>query len=149
MDSLPQVVVSWPTDMPDLPPLDVLVVDDEPAVARLVQVVLEREGLVVDSAHDGLAALRMLSERDVHVVLTDFTMPEIDGLELVRRAERSGSRAAYLVMSAYLESQAAAALCAEPAVAGLLGKPFQLTELLADVRAVLASRRARPEAPRC
>ena len=128
--------------MPLQPALDVLVVDDEPAVARLLAAVLEREGLAVDAVHDARAALELLARRTVHVVLTDYTMPEVNGLELVRRAEQRGVSAAYLVMSAFLEPPVAAALCAEPAVAGVVGKPFQLSELVADVRAALGARQA-------
>jgi len=119
----------------------VLVVDDDLAVARLVRVVLEREGLRVDHVLDATQALGMLESRRCHVVLTDYTMPEMNGLELVRAFDSRGVQAAFLIMSAFLEPPVALEVCSEPAVAGIIGKPFERTELVRDVRAALAARR--------
>lgn len=121
-------------------PRDVLVVDDDPAVARLVKAVLDRDGLAVDVAGDAAAALDALARLEYRLVLTDLTMPEVGGLELVRAAEQRGHRVPFLVMSAYLDPERESALCAEPAVAGIVRKPFELALLQCDVRAVLSAR---------
>jgi two-component system KDP operon response regulator KdpE len=125
------------TESPAPAPLDVLVVDDDPAVARLVRVVLEREGLVVEHAHGAAEARRLLASRECRVVLTDYTMPDVNGLELVRSFEASGVRAAFLVMSAFLDQPVVHEICAEPAVAGMIRKPFELKELVRDVHSAL------------
>lgn len=127
------------TTSPEPSPLDVLVVDDDPAVARLVRVVLEREGLQVEHAHDAAAAREMLANRTCKVVLTDYTMPDVHGLDLVRSLEASGVRAAFLVMSAFLEQPVVHEICAEAAVAGMIRKPFELKELVRDVRAAMGA----------
>jgi CheY-like chemotaxis protein len=114
--------------------LDVLVVDDDPAVARLVRVMLEREGLVVGHAHDAAEACEILGRQPCRVVLTDYTMPDVNGLELVRRLDARGVRSAFLVMSAFLEPAVVDEICCEPAVAGMIRKPFELKELVLDVR---------------
>jgi DNA-binding NtrC family response regulator len=128
---------------PDQTPsvLDVLVVDDDPAVARLVRVVLEREGLQVEHVLDAAQATEFLGGRSCHVVLTDYTMPGVNGLEMLQNLESDGVQAAFLVMSAFLEPEVMAALCAEPAVAGVITKPFELSDLVLDVRAVLEARK--------
>ncbi len=114
--------------------LDVLVVDDDPAVARLVRVILEREGLVVGHAHDAAEACEILERQPCGVVLTDYTMPDVNGLELVRKLDAQGVRSAFLVMSAFLEPGVVDEICCEPAVAGMIRKPFELKELVLDVR---------------
>jgi DNA-binding response OmpR family regulator len=115
----------------------VLVVDDDASVASLVAAVLRREGLEVETAADGEAALRRLDAGLPELVLTDMTMPGLSGLQLARAAEAAGHRVPFLVMSAFLEPEAERALLEEPAVGGLLRKPFDLARLVRDVHAVL------------
>lgn len=63
----------------------VLIVDDDAAVLRVTALVVRSLGFQVLTAEDGAAALRVLAERDpeVHVVLTDLNMPDLDGRSLV------------------------------------------------------------------
>src|SRR5215470_13157115 len=65
----------------------VLVVDDEPQIPRLVGLLLG-DGYHVDSALSATDALSRLEDTPYDVVLTDLAMPELDGIELVRRARR-------------------------------------------------------------
>ncbi len=120
----------------------VLVVDDDPAVARMVAAVLARQGAVVEVAHDGGEALARLARGPVDAVLTDLTMPGMSGLALVRAAEAAGHRMPFLVMSAFLDPETETRLCAEAGVAGVLRKPFEIARLQRDVAALL--RRAAP-----
>ena len=62
-----------------------LVVDDEPNITELVSLGLRYEGFDVSSAHDGRGALRAVRELKPELVILDVTMPDIDGLEVVRR----------------------------------------------------------------
>jgi CheY-like chemotaxis protein len=117
----------------------VLVVDDDPSVARLVRAVLEREGLPTELAPDGPAALQRLQRGGIALVLTDMTMPGMTGLELVRAAEARGLTTPFLLMSAFLDVETERTLFAEPAIAGVLRKPFELGRLLSDVQALLAA----------
>ena len=63
----------------------VLVVDDDPGVRYTLREILEAEGLAVDEAADGAAALARLDQAFAPLVLTDLRMPGLDGLELLRR----------------------------------------------------------------
>ena len=67
----------------------VLLVEDDPALRRYLEVVLQRAGYVVLSAGDGLEAMRFLLSTQVDVVVTDALMPNLDGYELCRFVRNS------------------------------------------------------------
>ncbi len=73
----------------------VLLVEDDPALRRYLQVVLERAGYVVVSAGDGLEAMKFLLAGGVDVIVTDALMPNLDGYELCRFV-RSSEHLAHL-----------------------------------------------------
>lgn len=114
-----------------MPTARILVVDDEPMIARLASTMLEQEGYEVFtaiSARDALAAAG--NEQPIDLVLSDFLMPEMNGLELVRKfMERSPGTAA-LLMSGYLGSYCDLDM-------PVLQKPFSATVLLSMVKQAL------------
>ncbi|MES2464866.1 MAG: response regulator [Armatimonadota bacterium] len=61
----------------------ILVVDDEPNVVRLIQMHLKRHGYQVETAHSGRQALAKIKANRPDLLITDWTMPEMDGLELL------------------------------------------------------------------
>jgi CheY-like chemotaxis protein len=101
-----------------------LVVEDEPAVRRLVSIVLEELGCRVLTAPDAEAALELLATARPDLVLADVRLPGMDGIELARRLKRAPhlARVPVLLMSA----------CGEPPHHdgdGFLPKPFDLEQL--------------------
>jgi two-component system OmpR family response regulator len=117
-------------------PTRVLVVDDEPNITELVSIGLRYEGFDVSSAHDGRGALRAVRELKPELVILDVTMPDIDGLEVVRRmrAENIWMPVIFLTARDAVEDK----------IAGLtvggddyIAKPFSLDELVARVRAMV------------
>lgn len=70
-------------DEPLAMPLRVLVVDDEPLILRVFSRALSRAGMVAQTASTGAAALAALDQAEVDVVVTDISMPEMDGVELL------------------------------------------------------------------
>ncbi|MBK6848869.1 MAG: sigma-54-dependent Fis family transcriptional regulator [Proteobacteria bacterium] len=64
----------------------VLVADDEPSLRRVLGSIIQREGHRVVTASDGQAALTALRKGEVHTIITDLRMPQLDGMELLRRA---------------------------------------------------------------
>lgn len=67
-----------------------LLVEDHPQLREILHVQLERRGYLVFSAENASAAMRLLDEIDsIQAVITDFHMPDMDGLELARRIRRS------------------------------------------------------------
>ncbi|MBF0531455.1 MAG: response regulator, partial [Deltaproteobacteria bacterium] len=64
----------------------VLVVDDEPAIREVISEYLKMEGYQVETADDGLQAIDILSQHEFDVVVTDLSMPNLDGFGLMRKA---------------------------------------------------------------
>ena len=123
---------------PDAYQFTILIVDDEPEVLNLLGRVLKAEGCRVLSAHDGRAALRVSREYSgvIEAVITDLSMPKLDGLELRKRIsdERPGIRV--LLMSGYVFSV--------PDGTPLVRKPLDLVAVHQLVRDLLDSaKRAR------
>jgi DNA-binding NtrC family response regulator len=81
------------------PTKSVLVVDDEPHIPRLVTALLG-EGYRVEPARSAAEALARLEDTPFDVVLTDLAMPEMDGIELIRRARRRDPDTPFVVLTA-------------------------------------------------
>jgi len=114
----------------------VLVVEDEPRMATLLQRGLGEEGYAVDVAHDGTDGLWLGTEQDYDAIVLDVMLPGIDGLEVCRRLRAADRWAPILLLTARL--------AVEDRVHGLdagaddyLTKPFSFAELAARVRALV------------
>lgn len=81
--------------------LSVLIVDDNASMARSLTDVLEARGYQVYSATSGAAALAILREHPVHVLLTDVIMPDMNGVELYRATRQSQPSLVTIFMTAY------------------------------------------------
>ena len=117
-------------------PTRVLVVDDEPNITELVSIGLRYEGFDVSSAHDGRGALRAVRELKPELVILDVTMPDIDGLEVVRRMRAENIWMPVIFLTA---RDAVGDKIAGLTVGGddYIAKPFSLDELVARVRAMV------------
>jgi CheY-like chemotaxis protein len=84
-------------------PIDVVVCDDVAELRGLFRVELEQDGdiRVVGEAEDGRAALQMVAELPPDVLLLDLSMPDMDGLEVLVRLKRLGTRVRVVVCSGY------------------------------------------------
>ena len=76
----------------------VLLVEDDPALRRYLEVVLDRAGYAVLSAGDGLEAMKFLLSTRVDVIVTDALMPNLDGYELCRFVRKSAHLAHLLII---------------------------------------------------
>jgi DNA-binding NtrC family response regulator len=125
--------------MPSAPRSRVLVVDDEPNMCRSLAIVLSEEGRYeVDTATSGAAALPKLERVDL--VLTDLSMPGMDGLELLRRTKEASPETPVVLMTAYSTVQSAVEAMKGGAFEYLI-KPFANEELLSVVESALKLRR--------
>lgn len=117
----------------------VLVVDDQPEVAELVQAVLEDDGYVVDAVHSGQAALDRLQRAVYDLVVCDVRMPDVDGMAISRAiAQLVPPRPIVLFMTGYGDGPTESeALPASAAV--VLAKPLGIDALLERVRRLLKS----------
>ena len=121
---------------------NVLVVDDDPFIARLLEIELRAAGYDVRVAADGVQALEAAQERCPDLVLADVMMPNMDGFELTRRLRQDARTATVSVIM--LTARGLSADKLEGFSVGAddyIVKPFDTPELLARIRGVL--RRAR------
>ncbi|NLT56983.1 MAG: response regulator transcription factor [Actinomycetales bacterium] len=126
---------------PDGSGIRVLVVDDEPTISDLLAMALRYEGCVVRTAADGTQALREATDFDPDAVVLDIMLPDLHGLEILRRLRSEKPSVPVLFLTARDS--------VEDRVAGLTAggddyvtKPFSLEEVIARVRALV--RRAVP-----
>src|SRR3954463_3530860 len=81
--------------------MDIIVIDDEPAIRQIMAAHLIRAGYRVLQAANGLDAFEMLSKGDVDVAICDIKMPGISGIELVRRARAAGIAPGFIMTPAF------------------------------------------------
>ena len=113
----------------------VLVVEDDGAVSNLVSTALTAHGYEVVTAVSGGDALRKMSESSPEVVLLDLGLPDIDGVEVIRRV-RSWTSTPIIVVSARGDERDK--ICAlDTGADDYLTKPFSVGELLARIRTAL------------
>jgi len=122
----------------------VLVVEDHAELAETVAIGLRREGMAVDVALDGAAALRRAAVYGYDVIVLDRDLPEVHGDQVCEQLVEQGGRARVLMLTA--------SAGIEDRVTGLslgaddyLPKPFAFAELVARIRAL--ARRAQPATP--
>jgi DNA-binding NtrC family response regulator len=121
-----------------------LVVDDDAGVRYTLREILESEGLEVDEAADGAAALERVESLQPDLVLTDLRMPRLDGMEVLRRlASRSPAPRVVMITAHGSERQAVEAMKA--GAYDYFRKPFETEELLAVVRRAVEAVRLRAE----
>jgi DNA-binding response OmpR family regulator len=120
-----------------VPPIRVLVVEDDEGIAWPLRRGLSRSGYLVESVATAAAAL---AAAPADVVLLDLGLPDMDGLEVCRRLRGTGDAALIVVTARGEEGDRVAAL--DEGADDYLIKPFGLAELEARIRAVL--RRVRP-----
>jgi two-component system OmpR family response regulator len=122
----------------------ILVVDDEPSIVDAVATALRYEGFEVEEAAAGREALRIVAEREPDLVVLDWMLPDLDGIEVGRRMRERGFKSAIL----FLTAKDAVENKVEALRAGgddYVTKPFSLAEIVARVQAIL--RRTQSELP--
>jgi DNA-binding NtrC family response regulator len=114
----------------------ILIIDDEKAIRNTLKEILEFEDYKVDQAEDGPAGLDMLIQQKYDVVLCDIRMPKMDGLEVLERAQKMGTEAAFIMVSAHGSIDTAVEATKKGAY-DFLPKPPDLNRLLVTVRNAL------------
>jgi DNA-binding response OmpR family regulator len=113
----------------------VMAVDDEPGILRLIKLELTTQGFRVVTAEGGEEALRLAEEQRPDIALLDIVMPEMTGLELMRRLRERSSLPIILLTAKGGEADKVRGL--ELGADDYVAKPFSPDELSARVRAVL------------
>ena len=115
--------------------MNILVVEDEVSLANAIQKILEQHGFMVDTVHDGLAALDYAEGFTYELIILDVMLPELDGFGVVQRLRQNGIAVPVLMLTARTT--------VHDKVVGLnagaddyMTKPFDTEELLARVNAL-------------
>jgi DNA-binding response OmpR family regulator len=111
----------------------ILIVEDEPKISRVLQLELEYENYETEIANNGKDALRLMQEKEWDLVLLDIMIPELSGLEVLRRIRKTDESTPIILLTARD--------AIHDKVSGLdlgandyITKPFQIEELLARIR---------------
>jgi len=117
----------------------ILVVDDEPNLRRVLSALLARDGYDVETAEDGAQALEILAEHHIDMVITDLRMPRVDGMELLRRALAMDAELPVVIITAHgTVDNAVEAL--KTGAFDYITKPFDQTEVRTIVKKALRTR---------
>ncbi len=109
-------------------PLNVLVLDDEPIVGSRIKPSLERAGYRVEVMTDSQRALRRIQEVRFDIVVTDFKMSRVSGLDLLQAQKRLWPDTEVIIITGYATMETARK-AAEFGVFDFIAKPFRLKEL--------------------
>lgn len=113
----------------------ILVVDDEAKILKMVCDYLEAVGFEVTGAPDGITALKIFRESDFDLIVLDFMMPGIDGIDVIRRIREESAIPIVMLTARAEENDKLMGL--EIGADDYIVKPFSLKELAARIRAVL------------
>lgn len=121
----------------------ILLVEDEVNVIQFMQLELEHEGYEVTTAKDGEEAMARFQEKEWSVILLDWMLPKLDGLEVCRRIRKT-SQVPIIILTArdYVGDKI---LGLDRGADDYITKPFEIEELLARIRAVLRRVQAQGE----
>ena len=113
----------------------ILVVEDEEKLARFIELELKHEGYEVDKAFDGRSALDTALANDYDLILLDIMLPELNGLEVLRRLSREKSTPVILLTARDAVMDKVSGL--DAGAIDYITKPFAIEELLAGIRVAL------------
>jgi len=85
----------------------ILVVDDEESMCQYLSILLQKEGYDVQTVNSGAAALKVMTDDPVDVVMTDIQMPKMDGIQLLKGIKGLDPTTPVIIMTAYASEQSA------------------------------------------
>jgi DNA-binding NtrC family response regulator len=120
-------------------PLNVLVVDDEPGFRKMLEWELTSQGMNVETAEDGAQGVRMAGQKSYDVIISDVTMPEMDGLKLLQEIQKSAPQTAVIIATGFGAVETAVFAMQKGAFDFIL-KPYDLGHLLSCVKRAVERR---------
>jgi DNA-binding response OmpR family regulator len=114
----------------------ILIVEDDRAIVRLVQLELEHRGLRVRCSHDGPSALEAALEFDPAVIVLDIMLPGMDGVGVLKKLRQRGNKVPVIMLTAR-DTPADKVHSLDLGADDYLTKPFDAEELMARLRALL------------
>ncbi|HEY9298990.1 MAG TPA: response regulator transcription factor [Phormidium sp.] len=118
--------------------MEILIVEDEPEIAKLIQLTLEKEGFSCQQSRDGLSALQSFQQQQPDLIILDLMLPGLDGLEVCARIrQKPGQKDPYILMLTAKGEEIDRVIGLSTGADDYLVKPFSPRELVARVRALL------------
>jgi DNA-binding response OmpR family regulator len=117
----------------------ILIVDDDPTLVDFLKLLLESEGYETKDATDGEMALREIAAFQPEVVLLDYMMPNMDGLDVLRHVSKNHATS-FVVMLTGKGSEEVAVECMKAGAVDYVLKPFDNERLLSVIRAAFRYR---------
>jgi DNA-binding NtrC family response regulator len=114
-------------------PLRVLVVDDEPGFLAMLQWELMRQGMTVETAANGVEGLRLAHENAYDVIVSDITMPQMNGMKLLQHVKSSSPKTAVIITTGFGAVETAVFAMQKGAFDFIL-KPYEVGHLLMCIR---------------
>jgi len=115
----------------------ILVIDDEQAVGELIRILLTRNGYDVGTAESGREGLRQVEALRPDLVITDITMPDMEGIELISILRKQHGDVPIIAMSGNVVGRSFLKVTEVLGAAATLNKPFSTQELIDVVKAAL------------
>jgi DNA-binding response OmpR family regulator len=122
--------------------IQLLYADDEPALRELVQNHLSLEGFDVETAADGVEAVKMLNQKVYDLVLLDVHMPQMDGLEVLKYMKSKGMKSRLIMLTGDGDPKIVSQ-CAKYGAMDYLTKPYNYHELIEAIDRVLSDSSSR------
>lgn len=118
--------------------MEILIVEDEPEIAQLTQLYLEKEGFSCRVCRDGINALQVFQEQKPDLIILDLMIPGLDGLEVCARIrQKPGVKDPYILMLTARGEELDRIIGLSTGADDYMVKPFSPKELVARVRALL------------
>ncbi len=114
-------------------PLRVLLIDDEPAILRFLRAGLESQGYIVTTAEDARSGLGFIRQGAADLAVLDLGLPDMDGLEVVKRIRDSGGILPIIILSSR-DNESTKVSALDLGADDYVTKPFGIDELLARIR---------------
>ncbi len=119
--------------------ISVLVVDDEPGIRNMLAWELTDQGMHVETADNGAEGVRLASLKTYDVIISDITMPEMDGLKLLQEIQRTSPQTAVIIATGFGAVETAVFAMHKGAFDFIL-KPYDLGHLLSCVKKAVERR---------
>ncbi|MCY7392342.1 MAG: response regulator transcription factor [Leptolyngbyaceae cyanobacterium CAN_BIN12] len=118
--------------------MEILIVEDEPEIAQLIQLYLEKEGFSCRVCRDGINALQVFQEQKPDLIILDLMIPGLDGLEVCARIrQKPGVKDPYILMLTARGEELDRIIGLSTGADDYMVKPFSPKELVARARALL------------
>ncbi len=121
----------------------ILIIDDEPLVRKSLSYHLKKAGFDIIEADSGASAINLVLEYDINLIICDLTLPDINGIELIKKIKNKKKQVPILVLSGCADDEIIDNVIRSGA-SGYLEKPFLKKNLLSCVEKILTSEEQKP-----